>query len=1063
MKLVILAILITSASQATEPSSQSMNKLTDLAALHTQEFSIKKLQTLLKQYRGSPREPELLSRLADLYLQRSGITFRVSEGIKDGMGGKPKTALYVNSLKDSIRVFSELISKYPTHSHSVYARYKRGKAYRELNQIKEAREDFLYLSQHNPEFEYIDSALLDLADFAADANHHQEALTYLGEIEKMKGSDFYPVALHRSAWSHFNLGNHATALDYLKKEAAFYFSKKDINSAEIAFLETVFNDAALFYFEAINKKADFATVDHAITYFKKLDQKAYYGPTVFKFAKLLKAYSLLPELEHLKDRLVDDDIRLPETAEVALLIFQYQFEKRNFKPLESLMGDLGKIKKAHKNPEIDQRIETTLTTALDELHKLVLKNKLATERMVLVKPLISLTDGVADLLGSDNTTTLVAQYSLAETSFELQDYERATQKYLELMNPKYVPMLESKKVTPQILSLRLISSRYRELKALNLISEKLTIRSLSETTAALPKEQQKKVEEWVGWVDFHEQYVTKTSSAEDRESYEAFALEADKLVYEHVNIPQALVRLEKFAFDHSDSKQGVTAVTINLDTYSKSEDWNKLYELSIKITKGKKWKDKAFVEKVYELGADAHLKLTLKLDLSDSPEQIALVKSRTASCIEEFANSKVAQECAFIQAKLELKHGSVEKAEKDLGQLILKTKDTSRIESILLLRADARNKLGKFDEAIKDLSQYQNLTEYQDADVTQTILQHYWFKRDDKNLSALTQNKKVCSGKNAEICERYQAVQVLSEKRPTKMSYQAIFKNSVHAPKSLAAVWALAALKEPKKVPFNDRLVLLQRVANSWEDLNPLLQIHLLSLMQIRVNDALESIRTSSSGIAPLTSDPNSIVRRMTLTKEVDTTFAKVMKLPWFTIKMKGATELGVIYQRLVEDLRKIQTPEDLLKPFIVKGAEVNQAITNLKEMAKNFNTTQPEAIAAGGKPVDRKITSDHPTVLATTEVKSTDLLVSKEIQNLIPTQLWGEWTEGVKEQKSDYLFYLLTLIESTKPEFKTVSPVLRGLVLLIGNAAPTEAYELVKAAPNTPLQADVLARFQSP
>ena len=47
--------------------------------------------------------------------------------------------------------------------------------------------------------------------------------------------------------------------------------------------------------------------------------------------------------------------------------------------------------------------------------------------------------------------------------------------------------------------------------------------------------------------------------------------------------------------------------------------------------------------------------------------------------------------------------------------------------------------------------------------------------------------------------------------------------------------------------------------------------------------------------------------------------------------------ELGLIYSRLLEDLRSIHTPEDLLKPFMQKTVEIKTAIKNLEAMTMVF------------------------------------------------------------------------------------------------------------------------------
>lgn len=160
-------------------SHAGSERLTDLAALNIQEHSINKLEKMLKTYKGTEREPEFLSRLGDLYLERSGITFRVSEGVKEAQATKKKSSLYTSSLKESVRVLSLLITKYPNHTDVPEAYFKRGKAYKELGDIAHSKADYIHLFNDEKDFEMLDSAIIDLAEYCADANLHQEALTYL--------------------------------------------------------------------------------------------------------------------------------------------------------------------------------------------------------------------------------------------------------------------------------------------------------------------------------------------------------------------------------------------------------------------------------------------------------------------------------------------------------------------------------------------------------------------------------------------------------------------------------------------------------------------------------------------------------------------------------------------------------------------------------------------------------------------------------------------------------------------------------------------------------------------
>ena len=1059
-RLIFLLLILMSQANATEAPASA--KLTDMAALSIQDKSIKKLESLIKQYQGTSREPELLYRLGDLYLERSGLSFRISEGTSV----KNKSPLYSHSLKEAIRVYSALLAKYPYHAFAPMAHFKRGKSYKELADIPKAREDFLYLDQHSKDFDYLDSALLDLADFAQDANHHQEALTYLSQVEKMPTSDYLPIALHKSAWSYFNLGQYETAINYLNREVDFYYvridAKKADATAETAFLESAFNDLSLFYFEAINKKSSFASIEGALKTFKKIDShQKFYGTTVVKFAKLLRAYTLLPELDELRKLLVQNGEKTAETSDVLMLLFQFHFDRHDFKNLAPLLVDLKTI----RNEKTETKIEQMLSGALADLHKLVLKNKLATERAVLVRPLVSLTESVNDLLGKNNQTALLANYALAETMFELGEFSQATDNYKSLLAPEYEQVLITKKLTHSALMLRLLSSRYQELKKDSLIPEKLKIQALTTKVEPASKEQMTHMQEWIGWLD---QMAVIPVAVEEKSSFDAFELEASKLLYVYFDREQALTRLTKFGTTHAETAEGSTALSIVLDTLAESKVPTRLYDMTQTVLALPALKNKEFVAKTTEMSANAHLKVTL------DNKDLNVTLARTEECLKKFETSKIARECQNIHAKTLVELGQFPKAEIEISSLLKDEKDELHLKSLLLLRADLRVKTGRTAESIQDLTHYQTITHYEDAEITEQILEYSWFANDKAGLHALLSNPKVCQGKNESHCEQYRAVTMLEEgNHSTK--YQTAFKNTVKATKEIQSIWALYALEDPKQLPFQDRLILLQRLGHSWENLNPLLQIHLAPRMISQVKETMASIRVSAPGIAPLSADNASIERRMRMMQEVDQTFAKIMKLDWLDIKQSGIKELAEIYKRLVVDLRSIQTPEDLLKPFVAKVAEIQKADENLTAMAMDFvpvaiqpaTAKNTDVKLADAKTADAKMVSNDKgrapasvDVAAITLPTADSLLLSDEVKSKLPAHLWTEWTKGVKEQRRDYLFHLVSSAELSAPDLKTVAPILKGLVLLQGNA-PSEAYALIESAPESTWKNIIVSQFQ--
>jgi len=179
----------------------------------------------------------------------------------------------------------------------------------------------------------------------------------------------------------------------------------------------------------------------------------------------------------------------------------------------------------------------------------------------------------------------------------------------------------------------------------------------------------------------------------------------------------------------------------------------------------------------------------------------------------------------------------------------------------------------------------------------------------------------------------------------------------------------------------------------------------------------VESIKTSAPGIAPLTSDPQTIEKRMKLMSDVDLAFSKIMKMNWMEVKHRALGELVAIYERLYADLKGIQTPPELLKPFEDKIADLKKAQGQLQELAFDFSP----------------------------KTELSKLLLSSDVRSLIPSEQWESWQDAVKKNKRDYLLHIAQSQEKD-------APILKGLVLLMAGAQ-SEAYSIIESSLAHPLK----------
>ena len=358
----ILASAFLPCALANTPGSRPVE---DLAALSIEDEGIHKLERLLRDHRGTREEAGFLMKLGELQLARAGITFRISEG-----GSVAEhTPLHERSLRGALSTFNRYLERFPSNREAPLARFRRARTLRELGLTPLARKDDLFLAAHSPDFPLLDSVLMDLANDAQEANRHEEALAHLSRIEAIPHSPLLILAIHKKAWSEFNLGRLDPAIASLHREIALYAkgqgSPGQPDAAGRALRETALKDLALFHFEAIQRSHPGSSIEGTLKDLKRhAESPDRFAMAALHLARFLKAYGRGNDLAWLKKRMEHEGASKEAGGEIALLHYQLQLEQRNWSGLEGIEA-------------VRSGIEGPLTKALADLHKLVLRNKRA--------------------------------------------------------------------------------------------------------------------------------------------------------------------------------------------------------------------------------------------------------------------------------------------------------------------------------------------------------------------------------------------------------------------------------------------------------------------------------------------------------------------------------------------------------------------------------------------------------------------------------------------------------------------------------------------------------------
>lgn len=935
--------------------NEDQDRLVDQAALTAQHESIKRLQRLLTKYRGTSHEPVLLAKLAEIFQQEGSIRFRLAHGRANRTNSALDMGDYKKAMRQSVDTLNHLISHYPDYDEIDLAYFLRGKAYQEIGDKKEAKHDYLTLVKKFPQAPEVTSAYMSLADYEIDDNNHELALRYLSEVEKKPESPQYPFALYKMAWSHYNLKNIPRGLSYLERHIAYFknvfetskIKEEPISSSDVAMRENSLMDLAMFYFEGIEHGDSGYQVENALPYFKKQDPGEHLGRMTVRFAKHLRAAGMQDRLIGWKNLMIKDELALPETAEVAMLLFEDQINKRKFTELSETAHDFVTIYHAYpkaKAFDAYTKAQRMLLETAEKIQGWTIKNKKADDLKSLTSTLSALYSSFIDIVDSKDERVPKVHYNLAETLFEIQDYEAATQHYrwvVENWN-------NQKGFDVKVASIKAIASRYEVLHRSGVIPTELKAVGLNQDHSVASNSA---LEEWIQWLGAH----AKKYSAND-ETFQNFEFEASRALYVQGQIKRATERMLASAELQPQSKFAMPEASLVLDTYVAAGDWDRTNQMALRLMKVKAWSQTPFAEKLYALAADSFYKT---VEIQQKAGDFKTTLSKAEDCVSDYAKSVRYVDCLLMAGKAAVQVGKEEKAESFYGELINKHAGTEPSQVALLERAQIYEKNFKFASAADDFKAYltstaaKKISNDKVVELWDRTLQLYWFAGAHDKVIQLTQTLPQCREEILDTCTRLTAFARLASSDPTYAPDA--LSRVLHGKKEQKALWALVALHTPEKIAFKDRLFLIKSVADNWDKLEPLSKMALLDELHHSVPYVYSLTRKEVAKLTPLKINPKAIKRRVELIQELEGVATAAVKLPWARIRAEMLNEVADLYSEFAGSLRNLPIPDGLPEaektaydesiqkivfPFEEKGSEIRRKAFELASQFAIDDTT---------------------------------------------------------------------------------------------------------------------------
>lgn len=283
--------------------------------------AIQALNAVLKKQKGSPNEPDLWFRLAELYMRRakSGRFFDLTRGQEDSpvkfAPPDVRDESAVANLKQAIGIYTKIEREFPNFREMDVAMFNNAFASQQIGQKKNAEATYARLISKYPKSMLLPDAFLAQGEMYYDAGQFTLALESFKAIEKFPGSRVYSYGLYKQAWAHYNLKQNDEGINKLLDVVKF-FDPKNTQKTRVShnLRSEALRDLALFFGE--NKSAD-----EAYAFFAKICTPEELGESMINLGKLYDSHGRQKEMnvflaEYIKK---NDDSPLRIKAEMLLI------------------------------------------------------------------------------------------------------------------------------------------------------------------------------------------------------------------------------------------------------------------------------------------------------------------------------------------------------------------------------------------------------------------------------------------------------------------------------------------------------------------------------------------------------------------------------------------------------------------------------------------------------------------------------------------------------------------------------------------------------------------------
>jgi TolA-binding protein len=263
----------------------------------TENQAIQALMKIIKKRKGTPQEPELWDRLAELYMRRakSGRFFDLNRGDQGPVRFAPpaiRGESAAANLRRAVEVYTKIEREFPKFEDMDEVLFNNAFASQQLGLKKNAEALYIKVLNQHPRSALVPDSLLALGEMSYDDHKFADALEFFIRIEKYPESRVYTYGMYKAAWAYYNRKDNDNAINKLVQVVKLQDPAKGEDGSRnvnLSLRGEALRDLAIFYGET-------RPASDAYNFFHKIASTDEVGEAMINLGKLYDSHSRFKEM-----------------------------------------------------------------------------------------------------------------------------------------------------------------------------------------------------------------------------------------------------------------------------------------------------------------------------------------------------------------------------------------------------------------------------------------------------------------------------------------------------------------------------------------------------------------------------------------------------------------------------------------------------------------------------------------------------------------------------------------------------------------------------------------------